>query len=172
MSVEAIAQNPGLGALLADPRDRFGRNEILGHGQRGEFHHELLVVAFRERRLGRRPLRARARFRHVSSWCCLPFRRRRWADISWGTAFGCAAREMVPAMATGTRASDSGWMTASPMRSSLYSRAFLQRVLTWPSGDHFLFAIAYMPEPPRMVLATRAAVLPWQAKLRDAPSAR
>jgi hypothetical protein len=43
MSVEAIAQNLGLGALLSDLRSNFGGYEILDHWQRGEFHHDLLL---------------------------------------------------------------------------------------------------------------------------------
>jgi hypothetical protein len=43
MSVEAIAQNLGLGALLADLKANFGGYEILDHWQRGEFHHDLLL---------------------------------------------------------------------------------------------------------------------------------
>jgi hypothetical protein len=43
MSVEAIAQNLGLGALLFDLRVTFGGYEVLEHWQRGEFHHDLLL---------------------------------------------------------------------------------------------------------------------------------
>ncbi len=43
MSVETIAQNLGLGALLLDLRSTFGGYEILEHWQRGEFHHDLLL---------------------------------------------------------------------------------------------------------------------------------
>jgi hypothetical protein len=43
MSVEAIAQNLGLGALLSDLRTVFGGYKILEHWQRGEFHHDLLL---------------------------------------------------------------------------------------------------------------------------------
>jgi hypothetical protein len=43
MSVEAIAQNLGLGALLTDLRSTLGGYEILDHWQRGEFHHDLLL---------------------------------------------------------------------------------------------------------------------------------
>ena len=43
MSVEAIARNLGLGALLADLNARFGGYELLDHWQRGEFHHDLLL---------------------------------------------------------------------------------------------------------------------------------
>ena len=43
MSVEAIAQNLGLGALLADLNLKFGGYELLEHWQRGEFHHDLLI---------------------------------------------------------------------------------------------------------------------------------
>jgi hypothetical protein len=43
MSVETIAQNLGLGALLMDLRGSFGGYEILDHWQRGEFHHDLLL---------------------------------------------------------------------------------------------------------------------------------
>jgi hypothetical protein len=43
MSVEAIAENLGLGTLLSELRTTFGGYEILDHGQRGEFHHDLLL---------------------------------------------------------------------------------------------------------------------------------
>ena len=43
MSVESIAQNLGLGALLSDLNVTFGGYEILDHWQRGEFHHDLLL---------------------------------------------------------------------------------------------------------------------------------
>jgi hypothetical protein len=43
MGVEAVAQNLGLGALLADLRGNFGGYEVLDHWQRGEFHHDLLL---------------------------------------------------------------------------------------------------------------------------------
>ena len=43
MSVEAIAQNLGLGALLSELQSTFGGYEILDHWQRGEFHHDLLL---------------------------------------------------------------------------------------------------------------------------------
>jgi hypothetical protein len=43
MSVEAIAENLGLGALLLDLRDNFGGYQILDHWTRGEFHHDLLL---------------------------------------------------------------------------------------------------------------------------------
>jgi hypothetical protein len=43
VSVEAIAGNLGLGALLLDLRDNFGGYEILDHWTRGEFHHDLLL---------------------------------------------------------------------------------------------------------------------------------
>ncbi|HXJ18714.1 MAG TPA: hypothetical protein VMT03_00665 [Polyangia bacterium] len=43
MTVEAIAQNLGLGALLSDLRVNFGGYQILDHWQRGEFHHDLLL---------------------------------------------------------------------------------------------------------------------------------
>src|SRR5689334_7902882 len=46
-------------------------------------------------------------------------------------------------------------MTAPPMRSYHSLRAFRYRVSTWPSGVHFLFATACMPEPPAVVLAAR-----------------
>jgi len=43
MSVQAIAQNLGLGALLSDLNINFGGYELLDHWQRGEFHHDLLL---------------------------------------------------------------------------------------------------------------------------------
>ena len=43
MSVEALAQNLGLGSLLSNLKTTFGGYEILDHWQRGEFHHDLVL---------------------------------------------------------------------------------------------------------------------------------
>ena len=43
MIVEALAENLGLGSLLADLRERLGGYEILDHWQQGEFHHDLVL---------------------------------------------------------------------------------------------------------------------------------
>ena len=42
-AVESIAQNLGLGALLAELNLKFCGYELLDHWQRGEFHHDLLL---------------------------------------------------------------------------------------------------------------------------------
>jgi hypothetical protein len=41
--VAALAQNLGLGSLLADLRRDFGGYEIVDHWQQGEFHHDLIL---------------------------------------------------------------------------------------------------------------------------------
>jgi len=76
MSVEAIAQNLGLGALLSDLRSNFGGYEILDHWQRGEFHHDLLL---------------RVEPKDPASW----FRSRRGHELQWRREGGLVPR--VPA---------------------------------------------------------------------------